>query len=211
MNLKKMSCCMLAVGMIASMNLASFADSTVQAEAPLSVEQQSASAEQDVKASAYYIDENGNEVPMEVETTVRSLGKTLTRSGEEVENFEVTAKASTYKNSGDSTIINQGSLFCEATATVYYTSSISLSGRTVNVYAESGTWDYGNKCYVVGKYFSLTGGNKQPKVYIPDSQDGFYEQTTYVANQSATYRTHGIVKDSSNSDISKEIIVQIVA
>lgn len=198
---------MLAVGMIASMNLASFADSTVPAETPLSVEQ-SASAEQDVKASAYYIDENGNEVPMDVETTVRSLGKQLTRSGEEVENFEVTATATTYKNSGDSTTIDQASLFCKATATVYYTTSIVDFDNKVDIYAESGTWDYGNQCRVVNKYFSLSGGSRWTKVSIPDSQDGFYEQTTYSAAKSAKYLTSGIVKDSSG--LSREIVVQII-
>lgn len=204
MNLKKMSCCMLAIGMIASMNLASFADSTVQAETPLSVEQ-SASAEQDVKASAYYIDENGNEVPMDVETTVRSLGKTLTRSGEEAERYEVTATVSPRKFDGDSSIVDQGTLFCKATATLHYNVLYS-PGYHLEAYAESGTWDYGNNCSVINKYFKLSGAGTKT-VYLSDSYDSFYEYTTYSSANTLTYRTYGTVIDSDG--YSKQIMVQI--
>lgn len=202
MNLKKMSCCMLAVGMIASMNLASFADSTVQAETPLSVEQ-SASAEQDVKASAYYIDENGNEVPLEIETSVRSLGKQLTRSGEEVENFEVTARA-TNKHKGDSTTVAQGALLCEATATIYYRSSLT----SIDVYAESGTWEHGTRCNVINKGYKLWGAGKTITHTIPNSSNGFSDNTTYTCGYGAVYyETFGTITDSSGAK--KDIKVKI--
>lgn len=201
MNLKKMSCCMLAVGMIASMNLASFADSTVPAETPLSVEQ-SASAEQDVKASAYYIDENGNEVPLEVETSVRSLGKQLTRSGEEVENFAVTVKA-TNKHKGNSSVIGHGDFLCEATATIYYSGSFTWK----SVYAESGTWSYGRECNVVNKYYTLRSiANGTKTVELSDSYDSFSDDTTFNG-ATVVYRTHGTIVDSNNME--QEIVVKV--
>lgn len=199
-----MSCCMLAVGMIASMNLASFADSTVPAETPLSVEQ-STNIPKNITTTAFYLDENGNEVPLDVETNVRSLGKRLTRSGEEAESYEVTATATARKSDGGSSIVDQATLFCKATATLYY-NVVTSPGYHIEAYAESGTWDYGNNCRVINKEYTLSGSGTTT-VELSDAYDSFYDYTTYSSSPPLTYRTHGTVIDSDG--IYKPITVQI--
>lgn len=148
----------------------------------------------------FTIDENGNEVPMEVETTVRSLGKTLTRSGEEAENFEVRVTARAYES--NSSVVNFADMLCEATATAHYTKTGLM---TKQVYAESGEWTYANGCRVVDKYYSLNG-NKHVNVYLSDDYDSFYDQTTSVGSY-IVYQTHGTIVNSDGFE--KKINVRV--